>query len=162
MERLRLNTELANLLSQTKTPNDLRLGAILTQGFESTFEGARVAGVSHDCNVVSANIQLIASPRDIWSKEIAAAAVTMRDKLVQDLIDMHKAPPETEEGFRAGQKLLARYAKNKSKKQPARTKRGMTRLLTDPAQLLLSPPSPRVSGMDRSFYCLAPQATSQL
>jgi hypothetical protein len=158
VERLRLNTELANLLSQTKTPNDLRLGAILTQGLE----GARVVGVSHDCNVVSANIQLIASPRDIWSKEIAAAAVTMRDKLVQDLIDMHKALPETEEGFRAGQKLLARYAKNKSKKQPARTKRGMTRLLTDPAQLLLSPPSPRVSGMDRSFYCLAPQATSQL
>ncbi len=57
----------------------------------------------------------------------------MRDKLVQDLIDMHKAPPETVEGFRAGQKLLARYAKNNSKKHSARTKRGMTRLLTDPA-----------------------------
>jgi hypothetical protein len=57
----------------------------------------------------------------------------MRDKLVQDLMDMHKTPPETEEGFRAGQKLLARYAKNNSKKQPARTKRGMTSILTDPA-----------------------------
>ena len=56
----------------------------------------------------------------------------MRDKLVQALMGMAQAPPETEEGFRAAQKLIARYAKNKSKKQPARTKRGMARVLTDP------------------------------
>jgi hypothetical protein len=80
----------------------------------------------------TADIELITSTRDISSKAAAAAAVTMHDKLVQDLRVIHNATPETEQVVGAAQKLLARYVRNKSNKQSARTKRGMARLMTDP------------------------------
>ena len=119
------------LVQADKTPSGMKLAAIRKQGLD----GARVEGVSHGVNVVPTGTPLIASPRDISSNAAAEAAVKMRDKLIQNLIAMQQAPPETEAGFRAAQKMLARYARNKNKNQPARTKRGMARLLTDP-QLL--------------------------
>jgi hypothetical protein len=122
-KELALKAKLAQLLSQAKTANDVALGNMRT----SAIQGARVPGISHACNTVPHNIQLMASPSDMSSEAAEAAAVTMRDNLVLNLIEMNNSPPETEEGVRKAQKALAQFANNN---RQDRTKRGMARLLS--------------------------------